>query len=96
MEFRDYKSGEDEYNTNTTIRYLYYYILQMKLTKLQQDSNIYIQMYAEVYKRTRKICRNLDDGDRLLVARFNEVQAEYEEFKKSLLELFYQGKNILA
>ena len=63
----------------------------MKLTKLQQSSNIYMEMYAEVHKKLFAICEAQNDGDHLLVTRFNEAQAESEEFRKSLLELFYTG-----
>lgn len=68
----------------------------MTFTKLQRSSNIYMQLYADVHKRLFGICEEQDDGDHLLVSRFNEAQDESEEFRNSLLELFYQGRNVLA
>ena len=63
----------------------------MTLTKLQKSSSIYMQLYADVHKRLFSICEAQDDGDHLLVSWFNKAQAESEEFKESLLELFYTG-----
>lgn len=62
-----------------------------KFTQLQLNDNIYKQIYVEVHKEVLRICEERDDGDHLLLSRFNEAQANVEEFKKSFLDLFYTG-----
>jgi hypothetical protein len=61
----------------------------MKLTKLQNNNQIYYNLYAIVHNKVREICQAKNDSDHLLVTRFNDSQVNPEEFKQSLLELFY-------
>ena len=63
----------------------------MKLTKLQSNESIYRTMYFYVHDWVREICSKKDDSDHLLITRFNESQANSEEFKNALNELFYQS-----
>lgn len=68
----------------------------MKLTNLQNNNQIYYNVYAIVHNKVREICQAKNDSDHLLVTRFNDSQVNPEEFKKALNELFYQSWSSFA
>ena len=61
----------------------------MKLTKLQNNRQIYYNLYAIVHNKVWSICQGEEDSNHLLVTRFNQIQVDPWKFEENLLELFY-------